>query len=220
MIMSGCSFIASERVGAAVDGDQHGLVLADVRAERLEVVLVVVTAHHHEGVAPAYSRAQRRELERLERDLRFGVDVRERVARERLELHADGPARFLHARFDLVGREQLPHCQLLVVAPERAVAQLQHFTFSDLVHDLGPDGVEQRDPGRHDPDRTTVGIAPRDRRSGVHDRGDPRRHQRVGRDPVDVAVIDDCDVARVDAPDEILRAPVGARGSFDLDRPG
>ena len=34
-----------QRVGAAVDRDQHGMELADVRAQRREVVLVVVPAH-------------------------------------------------------------------------------------------------------------------------------------------------------------------------------
>ena len=76
----------------------------------------------------------------------------------------------------------------------------------------GPDRVEQRDAGRDDPDRPAVRVAARDRRARVHDRGDAGRDQRVGRDAIDVAVVDDRDVAGVDTPDEILGAAIGARG--------
>ena len=40
-----------ERVGAAVDADEHRSVLADVRAQRGEIAAVVVTAHHYERVS-------------------------------------------------------------------------------------------------------------------------------------------------------------------------
>ena len=44
-----------QRVGAAVDRDQHRLVLAHVGPQRLEIVLVVVAAHDDEHVPAAGS---------------------------------------------------------------------------------------------------------------------------------------------------------------------
>ena len=65
----------------------------------------------------------------------------------------------------------------------------------------------------HDADRAAVRIAPGDRRAGVHHRGDSRGDERLARDAVDVAVIDDGDLAASDALGEILRAPVDSRDS-------
>ena len=58
-----------QRVGAAVDADQHRLVLADVRPQRREVAAVVVAAHDDQRVPALELGAQRRQLERLEREL-------------------------------------------------------------------------------------------------------------------------------------------------------
>ena len=51
MMMSGLRPMLEQRVGAAVDADQHRPVLADVRAQRGEVGAVVVPAHDDERVA-------------------------------------------------------------------------------------------------------------------------------------------------------------------------
>ena len=50
-----------QRVGAAVDTDEHRPVLADVRPQRGEVAAVVVTAHDHERVAALELGVQRRQ---------------------------------------------------------------------------------------------------------------------------------------------------------------
>ena len=71
-----------QRVGAAVDRDQHRLVLLDVRPQCAQVVPVVVPAHHDQRVPPLDLGLEPRQLERLERDPGFGLDVLERVARE------------------------------------------------------------------------------------------------------------------------------------------
>ena len=53
MMMSGCEPDLEQRVGATVDGDEHRLVLADVRPQRAQVVPVVVAAHDDERVPAA-----------------------------------------------------------------------------------------------------------------------------------------------------------------------
>ena len=45
-------------VGASVDTDDDGLVLADVGPERLQVLLVGVTAHDHQDVLATHLRGQ------------------------------------------------------------------------------------------------------------------------------------------------------------------
>ena len=50
MMMSGFSPMLEQRVGAAVDADEHRPVLADVGPQRGEVALVVVAAHDDERV--------------------------------------------------------------------------------------------------------------------------------------------------------------------------
>jgi hypothetical protein len=71
-----------ERVGTTVDGDQHRVVLAEIRPEHLEVVLVVVTAHDDECMAPQDLNMELRQHERLEGEVGFLVDILEGVARE------------------------------------------------------------------------------------------------------------------------------------------
>ena len=61
MMMSGLKPMLEQRVGAAVDTDEHRLVLADVRAQRGEVAAVVVTAHDDQRVATRELGAQRRQ---------------------------------------------------------------------------------------------------------------------------------------------------------------
>ena len=91
-----------QRVGATVDGDEHRLVLLDVRPQRAQVVAVVVAAHDDDRVPAADIDVERRELERLERELRFALHVLERVLGEVPQLDADHLPRVVHARFDVV----------------------------------------------------------------------------------------------------------------------
>ncbi len=82
-----------ESIGTTVDTDQHGMELADVGPERPQVFAVVVAAHDHERVAATEDRAQLGSLQGLEGEVRFLLDVLERVHREEFELVADRGAR-------------------------------------------------------------------------------------------------------------------------------
>ncbi len=63
--------------------------------------------------------------------------------------------------------------------------------------------------------RAEVRIAAGDRRLRVHDPGHPGRHQRVSGHPIQIYVIDDRDIARIEAGDQSLRPPVEARHPGD-----
>src|SRR5205807_5754500 len=60
-------------------------------------------------------------------------------------------------------------------------------------------------------ERAHVGVAPRYRSGAVDHRHHLRLHELLGRHPVEVLVVDDGDVARVQALDEVLGATVDAR---------
>ena len=61
------------------------------------------------------------------------------------------------------------------------------------------DAVEQRDAGRGHEQRAEVRVAAADGRGGVDHRAGPGLHERLGRHAVEVVVVDDRDLARLDA---------------------
>ena len=211
----GRAAVVDQRVGTAVDGDEHGAVLAYVRPERAQIVLVVESAHDHQRVATADLGRKRRQRDRLEAALGLLVDELEGVASERAQLGADAQARLLHPVVDLVRGQQLPRGQLLTVAPERVVAELDHFAVSKGVHHRSADGVEQWYPRRDDAFRTAVRIPPRDRTVGVHDGRYARGEQALGRDAIEVAVVDDRDLAPPDPLGQVLGPRADPRHTHD-----
>src|SRR3712207_1137356 len=80
---------------------------------------------------------------------------------------------------------------------------------------VGTDVVQQRDPGLVDDLRPEVGVAAGDAAARVHDGSRPAGDERLTRDRVDVRVVDDRDVARLQALGEVLRPPVDARRAGD-----
>ena len=76
-----------QRVGAAVDADQHRLVLVDVRPQDVEVVLVVVAAHHDQHVPAGDPGLHLGHADAVEQQVALLLEVVHRVRRERLELH-------------------------------------------------------------------------------------------------------------------------------------
>ena len=210
--------VLEERVGPAVDADEHRTVLADVGAQRGEIRAVVVTAHDDERVAALEVASQRGQRERLEHQARFLVDVLERVGGEALELGADGRARFLHRRFDLGRGEYGTPGEQFAVAPELALLDAHDVAFVHAIHAVDTDVVEEDDPRADDADGPPVRVTPRDRRRAVHHRDHAGFDEAVGRDAVEIAVVDDRDVARLQARDHVLRAPVDPRRALDRER--
>ena len=70
---------------------------------------------------------------------------------------------------------------------------------ADPVQQVGADVVEQRDPGLDDADRPAVRVAAGDRRRAFTTATTPGLDEAVGGDPVEVAVVDDRDLARLRA---------------------
>src|SRR5438874_1736885 len=141
---------------STVDADQHRLVLADVRAEGREVRSVVVAADDDEGVPAAELRLDRRQLDRLERQLRLALDVLEGVHGEPLELAADRGARRVHGALDLVGGERVAGGDQLVATPDLGAFDTNLLALAQAVEHVLTGSVDERDAGLHDANRAAV----------------------------------------------------------------
>ena len=173
-------------------------------------------AHDDERVTAVELGVDRRERDRLERELRLLLDVLERVGGEPLQLGADRrrarPPSPLRSR---PRRAPVPATEQLAVAPDLAGLDAQDVTLLHEVHELGPDVVDQRDARLHDADRAAVRVPARDRLRAVDHRDDALLDEAVGGDAVEVAVVDHRDVARLQARDHVLRALVGMGRALD-----
>jgi hypothetical protein len=117
-----------------------------------------VTAHDDEGVPAAELRLDRRQLDRLERQLRLALDVLEGVHREPLELAADRGARRVHGGLDLVGGERLAGGDQLVIAPDLGAVDANLLALVQAVEHVFTGSVDERDAGLHDADRPAVRV--------------------------------------------------------------
>ena len=88
-----------------------------------------------------------------------------------------------------------------------------------LVHrgeDLLPDVVDQHDAGLEQDARSEIRIPAGHRRHRVDHGADPGLDQGLGADPIQVAVVDDGDLARSEPLGEILRPSVEPHHAADL----
>ena len=137
-----------ERVGAAVDADEDRLVLADVVAERLQVLLVVVAAHDDEGVPAVEVGADVGHADAVEEQLALLAQVVHGVLRRRPRAGRTGPARasvmasWTASLSRTVGASR-PCGPSARTAPPSSV---QLGAVLEL-HDVGAGPVEQRDAG-------------------------------------------------------------------------
>ena len=182
-------------------------------AEGREVGPVVVAADDDEGVPAAELRLDRRQLDRLERQLRLALDVLEGVHREPLELAADRGTRRVHGGLDLVGGDRVAGGDQLVAAPDLGAVDANLLALVQAVEHVLTGTVDKRDAGLDHSDRPAVRVPARDRFAGVHDRAHARSDEAFGGDPVEIAVVDHGDVARLQALHEVLGPPVDANRS-------
>ena len=98
-----------------------------------------------------------------------------------------------------------------------AAADGQPLTVRDLVEELAARHVDQADAAADEEERAWVRVAARVRRRDVDDDADARLDELLGRDAVEVGVVDDRDVVGVQPADELLRPLAEPRraGVFD-----
>ena len=107
----------------------------------------------------------------------------------------------------------------LLVADEDRVALDPHvYALAQRAEQVLAEVVDQRDAGLDQRLGAEIRVATGDRRLRVEDGGHADRDQRVGRDTVEVDVVDDRDVARAQATDQAFGTPVEPYGAAD--RPG
>ena len=107
-----------ERVGAAVDPDEHRAVLADVGAQRAQVLLVVVAAHDDEGVPAVELGGDVGDADAVEQQLALAAQVLHRVGGERLELDGQPGPRLGHRGLHQLGVEACALGDDLVADPD------------------------------------------------------------------------------------------------------
>ena len=128
-------------------------------------------------------------------------------------------ARVLHRRLD-VGLVELGAArEQLVVAPELAAARCgRRRPRATASSSSAPTSSISGMPGLHDADRAAVRVAAGDRRRALTTATTPGLDQAVGGDPVEVAVVDDRDLAGLEPLDQVLGAPVDPGRALDRER--
>ena len=102
--------------------------------------------------------------------------------------------------------------------PEDArAANRQPFAVRHLLEELGVRDVDEAHAAADEEQRPWVRVAARLRRRHVDDDAHPRLDELLGRDAVDVGVVDDRDVLGAEAAHELLRPPAEPRRACVLD---
>ena len=145
------------------------------------------------------------------------AQVPHRVLGELLECLGDARAACSDRRLELVLRQDAAARQAGAVAEEAAPAHGHELAVADGVEELGAGRVDQADAAADEHERARVRVAAALRRRDVDDHADARLDELLGRDAVEVGVVDDRDVVRREALDEVLRALVEAGAPGELD---
>src|SRR6185503_4110260 len=206
-----------EVVGAAVDADEHGLEVADVRLDDVQVALHPGAAGHHEGMPVAKARLHLREPDPFGKELRLVTKVPEGVLGEALERLGDAASLLGQFRLDVRLRQGAAGREPRAVAEEARAADDEGLAVPDLLEEIGVAvHVDEPDPAAHQLERPGVREAPAHRGRDVDDDAYVRGEKLLRGHAVEVAVVDDRDVVRPEAPDEALRPLVEPRVTREL----
>ena len=189
-----------QRVGAAVHGDEHGLEVADVALDDPQVALHPGTARDDERVPVAEARAQRRELHRAGEHAALLAQVAHRVLGELLERMRHAPALIGERARQLVDAQRASRRDAVAVPEDAAAAHRYELALAHRVEQLRAGDVDQLHAAAHEQQRPRVREAAGLRRRAVDDDARARVEQLLRRDAVDVAVVDDRDVAALQPP--------------------
>ena len=137
-----------QRIGAAVDGDEHRLEVPDVRADDPEVALVPGPACDDDGVPVAEPRLQRRELDPVGEQLALVAEVAQRVVRERLERLGDAALLVGERADERVLGELDALGEPRAVPPQVTAAHGDGLAVGDLLEQVGARRVDEADARR------------------------------------------------------------------------
>jgi hypothetical protein len=152
--------LLEQRVGAAVDADQHGIDVADVSAQRLQVTPVGGAADDDQNVAIAEAGARGGELDAASEQLALLPQMGNRVLGERRQRLVDLSPLLLQALGQLVGLEHPSHRDLVAAAQQPPPVDHQRVPVAQTIEEGSAGSVEQAYPGADQQQRTRVGIAP------------------------------------------------------------
>ena len=197
--------LLEQGLGPAVDRDEHGPEVAHVPAHDLEVALEPRPTCDHERVPVAEARLERREVDPFGEQLPFLAQIAERVVGELLQRLGDAALLLEQRSGELALLERTPRRHAGAVAEEAGAAHGQPLAVGELVEEARVVDVDQAHTAANELERAGVGVAPRLRGRDVDDDSHARLDELLGRDAVEVGVVDDRDVVGVEAPDELLR---------------
>ena len=171
-------------VGAAVHADEHGLHLADVRLQRVEVFLVVVAAHDDHDVAVVQVRLHVRDADTLGQQRLLLVEELERVARELGR--ADRPCRPWRPPSRARPTSTVSRVPEATTTPSSSTSPpLTSIVWPSLTRSntSSPTRVDERHAAAGEQQRTDVGVGAGDRPGGVDDDLDAGGRAALRRSP-------------------------------------
>ena len=182
-----------------------------------QVALVPGPAGDDDGVAIAELRRQRRKVDAVGEELALVPEVAQRVVGERLERLGDAallvgerPHERALGELDALG-------ELGSVAPQAAGPHGHRLAVDDLVEQIGARcRVDEADARAHQLERARVREAAGARGRDVDDGPHAGFDELLGRDAVEIDVVDDREIAGPKPLDEILRPPAEPGGADDL----
>ena len=175
-------------------------------------------ARDDERVPVAEARLERREVDPLGQQPPLLAQVAQRVVGELLQRLGDAALLLGERAGELVLLERAAGREAGAVPEEARAANGQLLAVRELVEEVGVVDVDQADAAADEQQRPRVRIAARLRRRDVDDDADARLDELLGRDAVEVGVVDDRDVVGVQPADELLRPLAEPRRAGVLDR--
>jgi len=212
----GLEALVDERVRAAVNGQDRGLDVADVGAQRAQVLLVVDAADDDERRPVAEIRVKSRQLDPPGQELALLEHVLDRVLGEGLECVADLAAPLVGRRAHGLGLLDVALGQQLARAPHLPAVDRDLLAVLEFVEEVVVLHVDEVHPRLDEQQRTHVRVRTRRGRAAVEDGHDARRDEILSRDPVEVTMVQDRDRAMTQRLHEELRAAAEACGPRDL----
>ena len=169
-------------------------------------------------VPVAEARLERRKVDSLGEQLPLVAEVAERVVGELLQRLRHSSLLVAERACELVLLERSAGGDTGPVPEEAGAANREALAVRELLEQIGVLDVDQADAAAHELQRAGVRVAAGLRRGDVDDDAHTGLDQLLGRDAVEVGVIDHGDVVGAEPADELLRPLAEARRAGVLDQ--